>query len=254
MIEVFKTRPAAVRWGLVLAILIIWEAVTRLGSLNPIIVAPASAVLLQVFRILFGDATVPDFYLNTAITLGEVIASYLITMVLGVFLGFVFASSKLMGDAFEPILLVLYAIPKIILYPLLILILGIGALPNIVFGVLLGVFVVIFNTSAGLRQVEPNYLRLAHSLGYSKRAIFFKVVLPAAAPTIMAGLRLGFGYTIIGVITAELLVVSVGLGSLIDNATVNYLTAQLYALVLITLGIGVAGNSLFSALERRWVK
>jgi NitT/TauT family transport system permease protein len=254
MIEAFKARPAAMRWGLVLAILVIWEAVTRLGSLNPIIVAPASAVLLQIFRILFGDTTVPDFYLNTAITLGEIIASYLITMVLGVFLGFVFASSKLVGDAFEPILLVLYAIPKIILYPLLILILGIGALPNIVFGVSLGVFVVIFNTSAGLRQIEPNYLRLAHSLGYGKRAIFFKVVLPAAAPTIMAGLRLGFGYTIIGVITAELLVVSVGLGSLIDNATVNYLTAQLYALVLITLGIGVAGNSLFSALERRWVK
>ena len=87
-----------------------------------------------------------------------------------------------------------------------------------------------------------------------RRAIFFKVVIPAAAPTIVAGLRLGFGYTVIGVITAELLVVSVGLGSLIDYATVNYQTAQLYALVLITLAIGVAGNSLFSALERRWVK
>lgn len=254
MIAYLKMRPALARWGLVVAMLIVWEAVDRMAALSPIIIAPPSAVLTQIVRTFLGDETVPGFYLNAAITIGEVIAAYLITMVIGVLVGLVFASSKIVGDAFEPILLVLYAIPKIILYPLLILILGIGVLPNIAFGVLLGVFVVIFNTSAGLRQIEPNYLRLARSLGYGRRAIFFKVVLPAAAPTIVAGLRLGFGYTIIGVITAELLVVSLGLGSLIDYATVNYLTAPLYALVLITLGIGVAGNSLFSALERRWVK
>lgn len=254
MIALVKKRPALARWGLLLIVLILWEAADRLLAPSPIIVAPPSAVLLQIVRTFLGDDTVPDFYLNAAITIGEVIAAYVITMVIGVLVGLVFASSKIVGDAFEPILLVLYAIPKIILYPLLILILGIGVLPNIAFGVLLGVFVVIFNTSAGLRQIEPNYLRLAHSLGYGRSAIFFKVVLPAAAPTIVAGLRLGFGYTIIGVITAELLVVSLGLGSLIDYATVNYLTAPLYALVLITLGLGVAGNSLFSALERRWVK
>lgn len=254
MIAFLKTRPAFARWGLVLVVLIVWEAVDRFAGLSPIIIAPPSAVLLQVVGTFLGDDRVPGFYLNAAITLGEVMAAYLITMVVGVLLGLIFATSKIVGDAFEPILLVLYAIPKIILYPLLILMLGIGALPNIAFGVLLGVFVVIFNTSAGLRQVEPNYLRLARALGYGRRAIFFKVVLPAAAPTIVAGLRLGFGYTIIGVITAELLVVSLGLGSLIDYATVNYLTAPLYALVLITLGIGVAGNSIFSALERRWVK
>jgi NitT/TauT family transport system permease protein len=254
MIAAFKASPALARWALLLVVLLVWEAVARLAGLSPIIIAPPSAVFLQIVSTFLGEDTVPGFYLNAAITIGEVIAAYLITMIVGVLLGLVFASSKIVGDAFEPLLLVLYAIPKIILYPLLILILGIGVLPNIAFGVLLGVFVVIFNTSAGLRQIEPNYLRLARSLGYGRRAIFFKVVLPAAAPTIVAGLRLGFGYTIIGVITAELLVVSLGLGSLIDYATVNYLTASLYALVLITLALGVAGNSLFSALERRWVK
>jgi len=248
------TRPAIARWALLVAILLAWEAVARWAALSPIIIASPSAVFLQIFRILSGDDAVPDFYFNAAITIGEILAAYLVTVVLGVFLGLAFASSKLVGDAFEPILLVFYAIPKIIIYPLLILTLGIGVLPNIAFGVLLGVFVVTFNTSAGLRQVEPNYLRLAQSLGYGRPAIFFKVILPAAAPTIVAGLRLGFGYTIIGVITAELLVVSAGLGSLIDYATVNYLTSSLYALVLMTLAIGIAGNSLFSALERRWVK
>jgi NitT/TauT family transport system permease protein len=82
--------------------------------------------------------------------------------------------------------------------------------------------------------------------------IFLKVILPAAAPTILAGLRLGFGYTIIGVLTAELLVINAGFGFLIDWASFNYATPQLYAIIIITFGVGVIGNSLFSLLERRW--
>jgi NitT/TauT family transport system permease protein len=166
----------------------------------------------------------------------------------------IFAGSKVIGDAFEPILLALYAIPKVILYPLIVLVLGVGLAPKIVFGVMLGIFVVIFNTVAGVRQVEPNYVRLAHALGYRTTRIFFKVILPAAAPTILAGLRLGFGYTIIGILTAELLVVNAGLGFLIDWASSSFLTPQLYALIIVALGIGVIGNSLFDLLERRWAR
>lgn len=246
--------PAVARLAFVLCILVFWEALTRLTSVSPILIAPLSDVLWQIVRILSTYSSVPNFYTNAWLTLVELIAAYAMTASLGVLLGLLFAGSKLIGDAFEPILLVLYAIPKIILYPLIFLMLGIGMLPKIVFGVMVGIFVVIFNTASGLRQVEPTYLSLARSLGYGKWRIFFKVVIPAAAPTILAGLRLGFGYTIIGILVGELLVVNAGLGFLIDWASFNYFTPQLYALIIITLGIGVIGNSLFSVLERRWVR
>lgn len=246
--------PAVARLAFVFCILVLWEALTRLTSVSPILIAPLSDVLWQIVRILSTYSSVPNFYTNAWLTLVELIAAYAMTASLGVLLGLLFAGSKLIGDAFEPILLVLYAIPKIILYPLIFLMLGIGMLPKIVFGVMVGIFVVIFNTASGLRQVEPTYLSLARSLGYGKWRIFFKVVIPAAAPTILAGLRLGFGYTIIGILVGELLVVNAGLGFLIDWASFNYFTPQLYALIIITLGIGVIGNSLFSVLERRWVR
>ena len=249
-----RPRPAIARLIFVGGILVLWEVFARLAQVSPILLAPPSKVFAQIFDIALARGEVPDFYANALTTIGEVIAAYAITATLGILVGIGFASSKAIGDAFEPVLLVLYAIPKIILYPVIILILGIGVLPNIVFGVLLGVFVVVFNTTAGLRQVEPNYIALARSVGYGRLAIFVKVVLPAAAPTILAGLRLGFGYTVIGVVTGELLVVNTGLGSLIDWASVNYRTPELYALILITLCIGVVGNSLFSLLERRWVR
>jgi NitT/TauT family transport system permease protein len=246
--------PGAVRTALVLLVLVAWELFARFGGVNKILIAPPSAVAVHIVKIVAGASDVPDFYRHLGVTLWELVVAYAVTAVLGVFLGWLFAASNIIGEAFEPILLVLYAIPKIILYPLFVLILGIGLVPKIVFGITVGIFVVIFNTAAGLRQVEPAYIGLARSLGYSKAQTFFKVVLPAAAPTILAGLRLGFGYTIIGIITGELLVVNAGLGFLIDWASLNYFTPQLFALIIVTLCIGVLGNGLFSMLERRWVR
>ena len=239
MRSMLKSSPTAARVAFIFGVLVVWEAFARLTSVSPILVAPPSAVLWEMARIITATSTVPDFYFHAWVTLRELIVSFAITAVVGVSLGLAFASSKVIGDAFEPILLTLYAVPKVILYPLVVLMLGIGLVPKIVFGIMVGIFVVIFNTAAGVRQVEPSYLRLARVLGYGRMQIFFKVVLPAAAPTILAGLRLGFGYTIIGIMTAELLVVNTGFGFLIDRASFNYFTPQLYALILMTLGIGV---------------
>jgi NitT/TauT family transport system permease protein len=245
--------PALTRLALVLALLALWEVFTRLSSTSAILIVPPSVILWETIKI-FGTVSVPDFYLNAGITLAEIAVAYALAAVFGVLIGIAVASSKVIGDAFEPILLVLYAIPKIILYPVIVLMIGTGYSSKIFFGILVGIFVIIFNTAAGLRQVEPNYIRLAHSLGYGKSKIFFKVELPAAAQTILSGLRLGFGYTIIGVLTGELLVVNAGLGFLIDWASVNYYTAQLYAVVLITLAIGVFANFVIGRLERHWVR
>jgi NitT/TauT family transport system permease protein len=246
--------PAAARLALIGAVLLLWEAACRLGGMSPILIAPPSAILWQMIRILAAASEVPEFYSNAGITLAEIIVAYVITAALGMALGLLFATSKLLGDAFEPVLLVLYAIPKIILYPVIVLILGIGMTPKIVFGIVVGIFAVVFNTAAGLRQIEPNYVSLARAMGYGRWQIFFKVELPAAAPTILSGLRLGFGYTIVGVLTGELLVVNQGLGFLISWASVNYFTPQLFAMIILTLAIGAVGNLLFAALERRWVR
>jgi NitT/TauT family transport system permease protein len=249
-----RFSPALARLLLVLVLLGLWEVVTRLSSVSAILIAPPSAILGQMVQILIRTSDVPDFYANAWLTIAEIMIAYGLSALLGMLTGIAVASSKVIGDAFEPILLVLYAVPKIILYPVIVLMIGTGPATKIVFGIFVGIFVIIFNTAAGLRQVEPNYVRLAHSLGYGKAKIFFKVELPAAAQTILAGLRLGFGYTIIGVLTGELLLVNAGLGYLIDWASVNFYTAQLYALIVITLAIGVVANYVVGRLERRWVR
>jgi NitT/TauT family transport system permease protein len=246
--------PNLARYSFIILGLVVWEAFVRLGTVSPILVAPPSIVIWHILRIFSTFTTVPEFYTNAWITLRELIAGYFFTVFVGVGLGLAFAMNKTVADAFEPIVLVFYAIPKIILYPIVFLMLGTEMMPKIVYGFMVGVFVVILNTSAGIRQVEPVYVGLARSMGYNKVEVFFKVVIPAAAPTMLAGLRMGFGRTIIGVIVGELLVVNAGLGYLIDWAAFQYFTPELYALIIITLSLGYFGNLGFDILERRWIK
>jgi NitT/TauT family transport system permease protein len=249
-----RVPPVLARWAIILAVLVLWEAGTRLSSVSSLLIVPPSLILWNVARIAVEAGAVPDFYANALVTIGEIAVAYALASVIGALIGIAVAGSRIIGDAFEPILLVLYAIPKIIFYPVIVLMIGTGYPAKVIFGILVAIFVIIFNTAAGLRQVDANYVRLARSLGYGRTRIFFKVELPAAAQTILAGLRLGFGYTIIGVLTGELLVVNAGFGYLIDWASVNYHTAELYALIVITLALGVLANSLVSRVERLWVK
>lgn len=249
-----RSSIALQRLLLVAVLLSAWEAAVRFGSASPLLVSPPSAVAVAALKIILGRGTAPDFYYHLRVTIFEVAASFSITAALGLFIGFVIGSSRLMGDAFEPVLLALFAIPNVIIFPIIFLLFGFGSLPNIGFGVVVGVFSVVFNTAAGVRQVDRNFITLARSTGLGKGATFFKVVLPAAAPSILSGLRLGFGFSLIGVVVAELLVNRAGLGLLIDWTAYQYVTAEHYALIIITMAIGVVGNSVFSTVERAWAQ
>jgi len=246
--------PAAARTALIVALLVIWELSIYLSGASNILVARPSQIAVAAWNLVRGASSAPDFYLNVGLTVFELVVAYAIAAVVGLSIGTVVANWKVLGDALEPLLLALYALPKVILYPIIVLTAGAGLAGKTFFGVLVGIFVIIFNTSAGLRQIDPNYLRLSDSLGFGPRRRFFSVILPAAAPTVLAGLRLGFGYTLIGVLTAELLTVNSGLGRLIDWASFNFYTPDLFALIFLAIGLGILGNMAFSSLERRWVR
>ena len=177
--------PGYARLILIFALLALWEGFVRMGNVSPILVAPPTEIFMHIGRIIIGRTTVPDFYPNLSITIREIAFAYGLTLGFGLFIGALVAGVKIVGDAFMPILLVAFAIPKIIIYPIIFLMMGTEMMPKIAFGFIVGVFAVIFNTAAGLRQVDKIYITLARSVGLSNVEIFFKVILPAAAPTIL---------------------------------------------------------------------
>ncbi len=201
---------------------------------------------------MIGESSVPDFYIHVGVTLEEVLGAYWLSLAIGLPLGFFLALSKRADALFQPFILGFFALPKVVLFPICFLIFGTEMLPKVIFGFMIGVFPVILNTRAGIRQVDPGYLLLARSAGYRSGAIFFKVMLPAAASTVITGFRLALAYCLIGVLAAELLVVNRGIGYLIDWAAFQYFTPELYALVLFTIAAGWAANAGLNRLERLW--
>lgn len=229
-----------------------WEGATRFRIVHPLLMSPLSAIILKIIEIVSLRSNIPNFPDHVMVTLTEIGAAYALVVTFGLFFGFILAEVKLMGDTFYPLILLFYAIPSVVIYPILYITLGIGQQSVIALAFILGLFPVLVNSMAGFRQVERPLINVGRSMGATRWALYTRIIFPAAAPAIVSGLRLGMASTVIGVVVAEMIASYAGLASLIDWASSMLLTTYLYALVVITISVAVGINLLFGALERRF--
>jgi NitT/TauT family transport system permease protein len=163
------------------------------------------------------------------------------------------ASSATMKQALQPWISGLYATPTIALAPLFILWLGIGIWSKVLVVIFLVLFPVTINTEAGLRTTSDRLIEMLKSFGASRSQIFFKVSLPSALPFILAGLKLGIGRGLIGVVVAELFGSRAGLGRLISQSADSFNMPDLFAGVIVLAVAGIAMTAGFGWLEKRLV-
>jgi len=163
------------------------------------------------------------------------------------------ANSAVAKQSMQPWVSGLYATPTIALAPLFILWFGIGVWSKVVVVILLVFFPVAINTEAGLRTTSERLIEMLRSFGASERQIFVKVSLPSAVPFILAGLKLGIGRGLIGVVVAELFGSRAGLGRLIAASADSFNMPELFAGVVVLAVAGILMTAGFSWLERRLV-
>src|SRR6266404_6008411 len=188
--------------------LVVWEAVCRLAHVSPAILPPPSRVAGKWWEYLVTGELPRD----AAATLLRVAVGFLIGGGLALPLGLWMGARDRVYDVFNPLVQLLRPIPPIAYIPLAILWFGLGN-PPAVFLIALGAFFpVLMNTIAGVRQVDSIYLRAARNLGAGQRTMFLRVILPAAVPYILAGVRIGIGTAFIVVIVSEMIAVNNGLG------------------------------------------
>ncbi|MPZ55361.1 MAG: ABC transporter permease subunit [Rhizobiales bacterium] len=228
-----------------LVLLIVWEASVRFDFINQIILAPPSAIVMAALT----DGVV--FFNAFATTAGEIGAAILLAWTLGIGLGLVAGSSYRLAAATAPVLSSMFAVPLIILYPLLIVWLGIGPGSKVVFGVLSGFFPIALNTIDGVRAVEQRYFMFARSVGASVPQTYARIVLPLALPSIVSGLRVGTGLTVIGVLVTEMLASLGGVGYLISYHRTLFNTGHVYFGIALSLLMAVAVNLALTWVERR---
>jgi NitT/TauT family transport system permease protein len=237
---------AAITIVSILGGLALWEFIGTAVVKNSLFLATPSASIAAM-----GDMWMHGVLQKAMVISGEeFIIGFVIAVIAGTLIG-------LLTSAFENVSLVLtpwisgfYASPIVALAPLLILWFGVGIWSKIAVVVSLVIFPMIINTEAGIKHADPQLIEAARSFGASKVQIFAKVSLPSAAPYILAGLRLGVGRGLIGVVIGELAGARGGLGYLINNASQVFNMPQLFAAVIVLAVAGIVLTAAFQYLER----
>jgi NitT/TauT family transport system permease protein len=176
----------------------------------------------------------------------------LISLLGGVGAGTLLGLNRTSAIVSEPILIALYSLPKVTLYPLVLLCFGLGISAKIAFGAMHGLIPVAIFTMKAIMQIKPVYWRTAHALRLSPQQIALTLALPAVLPEVMSGARLGFSLSLLGVLIGEMFASKRGLGFLITNAMGLGDTATLIAIALLISGFAIATNWALLALQRRF--
>ena len=229
--------------------LLFWELVSRLLVSNALFLAAPSQIMVAIYQL----ALTGELWRHMAISAQEFAVGYVIASVIGIGFGFGMASSVRFKQAMQPWISGFYATPTIALAPLFILWLGIGIWSKVLVVIFLVLFPVTINTEAGLRTTSDRLIEMLRSFGASRAQIFFKVSLPSALPFILAGLKLGIGRGLIGVVVAELFGSRAGLGRLISQSADAFNMPDLFAGVIVLAVAGIAMTAGFGWMEKKLV-
>ena len=230
------------------AILLAWEGAVRVGWLNPFFTSQPTAIAAALVR----EARSGELARSTSVSLREFGAGFGAAIVVGLSLGVVAGWFRTVEYALDPFIWFVYSAPLIAFYPLFVLWLGLGTHTVIAISFLLSVTPIAVNTLAGIKGVSQTLLLAARSFGARPHDVLWKVALPASVPMIVAGLRLGVGRALTGVVIAELFVPSGGLGSSIAYNAGLLRTTDMLASLMVIVVLGVICTQGLSAIEARF--
>jgi ABC-type nitrate/sulfonate/bicarbonate transport system permease component len=236
-----------VQIGILVVLLVTWYWETLPGGINQLLL-PAPAPVFRNFWILL---TTNSIWPDLAVTVREWITAFLIATIGGCTLGYVISRSGYAVRVFDPLLAGIYSIPAILLFPLYLLFFGLGPGSKIAIGSTIAFFPVVLNTIAGLSYVDKAYITAARSMGANDLQLFWYVMLPAAFPVVLTGLRLGCILAFLSILGGETISSLAGLGHRIVSLAENMESAQMFGNILFAVLMAFIVNGVVSYAEAR---
>jgi NitT/TauT family transport system permease protein len=175
----------------------------------------------------------------------------LISLIGGLGLGVLLGVHRLSGEVAEPLLVALYSIPKITLYPLILLLFGLGISAKIAFGALHGIIPVIIFSMNAVRSLRPVYLRSARAMRLTPLQTGLHMMVPATLPEVVSGLRLGFALTLLGTLIGEMFASQRGIGYMLVKAMESNEPTTIMALALLLIGFAMCASWILLAIDNR---
>jgi NitT/TauT family transport system permease protein len=239
----------AIAKALVLPIFLLaaWEAIGRSGLVDVRFVPPPSAILAAFPALVETE----DLWNSLWVTFVRMCLGYVLAAVIGVGLGLLFGTSAVLRRLFGPLFEMLRPIPGVSLIPVAVLWFGLGNPAKIVVVMWATFFPIFLNTVLGCQETPAIFVRAARVMEINGWRFFWKIVLPAALPSIFAGLRLSVGYALISATATEMIEGPNGLGFLIVETQRTFRAAEMFAGIITIALLGYAVASLVALVERR---
>lgn len=233
--------------GFIAGLLVLMQALVTHGGVNRVLLPPPTAIAVTLGELISHG----DFLPPLLSTLGLFALSFALSVIIGLGLGVLMGMSRVCRCLLEPLIELLRPMPKPALLPMLMLFLGIGLLMKTTVIVLTGLFPVLINTLQGVIGVDPVLTGTGRTFGLSRVALIRKVVLPAAMPYAMSGIRISLGLCLLVTVLAEMLTATSGLGFTILHAEREFRIGEMYAWLVVLAVLGFAMNYAIAQLEKR---
>lgn len=232
----------------ILLFLAIWELAPKVGGIVETFIAPPSVVVKTIGELFLEG----ELLGHVAVSLFRAASGFAVAAVVALPLGFLLGGGfRTFERLVNPVLRFLGQVNPFSLFPLFIIIFGIGELSKGAMIFWVSLWPILFNTIYGVKQIDPLLVKSARSMGTGLITLFSRVILPAASPGIFHGLKMGSGTAFFMLIAAEMIGASRGLGWLVWNAQTNFQMATLFAATVVISLLGLSINFLFGLLEER---
>jgi ABC-type nitrate/sulfonate/bicarbonate transport system permease component len=237
----------AVQVVFVLGLMVLWYLATTRWKVSHLLL-PNPVIVWQELKDVLGSF---EFWPDLRITLTELAIAFAISSIGGITLGYVLSRSQFLIRVFEPLMAGIYSIPIILFLPLYILFFGLGPASKIALGTTISFFPIVLNTIAGFGYVDRIYIVAARAMGASDYQLFRYVLLPAALPVILTGLRMGFTVALLSILGSETIASLAGLGHKIVHLAEAMETARMFAYIAFAVVIAAILNFIVTGLEAR---
>lgn len=235
------------RYGVLIAFLAMWQVSSSAGWVNTAVLPPIDMIVAALWKGLAGGTLLGDIAISLQRAGLAFAAAVLVAIPLGLFMGQV----RAVETALDPILQVFRQTSALALYPVFILLLGLGEASKVFVIFWATLFPLLLNTIGGVKQVDPKLLEMARVYGARQLTVFRRVVLPGAVPSIFVGLRLSATTALLLLIASEMIGANKGIGFQVTNAQYNFQIPLMFAAIIILASLGLIANQALASLQRR---
>ncbi|PST18124.1 ABC transporter permease [Rhizobium sp. JAB6] len=246
-----KYVVAAWQVGILAAILGLWQLTSDLHWIDPFFYSSPYAIGLRLWDWVREGTESGSLWYHLGVTMEEALIGFIIGSVTGVLVGVALGRNKLASDILSIYIKAINSIPRVVLAPIFVMIMGLGLASKVALAFIMVFFVVFANAFQGVREADRNMIANARILGASNWQVTRRVILPSAMSWIFASLHISFSFAIIGAIVGEFVGSLAGIGYLISIAKGTYDAAGLYAAIILVMVVTLGAEYVMTLIENR---